>query len=249
MHTLQREKLVFARAREIRIRQRMGRQIDSASRVHYRQLYPDPLSRRYLILIQSRLFSLTRFFRRDIRLSAWSKFAKYLSRWFTTMSIFRRHNEHKTRPCSLVLMRRLVPACLRLSATSSSVALHPSSTVHAPFLFVLLCLHQRRHAEVLYFPVGRPERIEAQAEPETGKAHNTPPLFLRYVRGHKVTEHVLSVISIPSFVSLSALHPGRHSITRLSIQIELSDKFPSRLLQPWIYTALLSNTVDLTENI
>jgi len=86
---------------------------------------------------------------------------KDLSQRFTVMPISRRHNEHKTRPCSLVLMRRPVPA--------SYVVLRPSFPQRrSSFLFVLLCLHQRRHAEVLYFPWAV-QRMEAQPSP-TGKA-------------------------------------------------------------------------------
>lgn len=116
----------------------------------------------------------------EIRFSPRSKFVKDLSQRFTVMPISRRHNEHKTRPCSLVLMRRPVPAIY--------VVLRPSFPQRrSSFLFVLLCLHQRRHAEVLYFPWA----VQSEWKPSrAGKAtHNTQLLFLQYVYmcGHKVT--------------------------------------------------------------
>lgn len=121
---------------------------------------------------------------------------KDLSQRFTAMPISRRHNEHKTRPCSLVLMRRPVPA--------SYVVLRPSFPQRrSSFLFVLLCLHQRRHAEVLYFPWA----VQSEWKPTRARQerqHNTQPLFLQYVYmcGHKVTEDVRFKRSISSFVSV-----------------------------------------------
>jgi len=108
-----------------------------------------PLSLSLYILAPSSLFlNPNRDFSSEIRLLPWSKFVKDLSQRFTAVPISRRCNEHKTRPCSLVLIR-----CYRyLPAKSFFVLRSPNTFPPRCSSSVLLCLHQRRHAEVLYFP-------------------------------------------------------------------------------------------------
>lgn len=126
-------------------------------------------------------------------------------------------------------------AALPVPATSSFV-LHPSS-----FLYRVLASLPLRSAlspsattrRSALFPVGRPGRMEAPAEPDrkTNTTHRHCSTI--YVCGRKMTEHVRFKISIPSFVS--ADRPGKQSIARLSIPIELFEEPPNQLLRLWIY--------------
>lgn len=88
---------------------------------------------------------------------------RLISEIYDRADLSRRRNEHKTRPCSLVLMRRPVPAC------SPATSFFVLSSFPALFLFVLLCLHQRRHAEVAYFPWAVQVEWKSRLYP-TGKA-------------------------------------------------------------------------------
>lgn len=142
------------------------------------------------------------------------------------MPISRRRNEHKTRPCSLVLMR-----CCRYLPATSSFVLRPSfSSAFPPLVPLRSALSPsattRRSA---LFPVGRPGRMEAPAESDRKGNTTHRHCSTVYVCGHKVTEHVRFKISISSFVS--AERQGKQSITRLSILIELFEKSSNRLLR------------------
>jgi len=91
-----------------------------------------PLSLSLYILAPSSLFlNPNRDFSSEIRLLPWSKFVKDLSRRFTAVRISRRCNEHKTRPCSLVLIRR----CRHLPSRSSSFAHRTHSRLAVPLSF------------------------------------------------------------------------------------------------------------------
>lgn len=131
----------------------------------------------------------------EIRLLPWSKFVKDLSQRFTVTPIFRRHNEHKTRPCSLVLMRRPVPA--------SYIVLRPSFPQRRSSSFCSVSISD--DTSKCFISRG-PSRVNGSpAEPDRkGNTTRSYCFDSRYVYmcGYKVTESVRFRISISIFVSI-----------------------------------------------
>lgn len=100
------------------------------------------------------------------------------------MPILRRHNEHKTRPRSLVLIRR--PSTCPLRRPSSFI---PPMSYAVPLRSALSPSATTRRSGL--FPVGRPGWMEARPS-STGKAtQHVAVVSTSYVCGQKVTEHVL----------------------------------------------------------
>jgi len=157
------------------------------------------------------------------------------------MPICRRCNEHKTRPCSLVLMHRPAPAC-------------PPVACHVVLRAVPLRSPSATTRQSALFPRGPSGANGGSRDRKGARAAGIVSAmyvctFVRCAGVQSDTGRVLSAILIPSFTFSSAAQcPGRHSIMRLSNQIELPDKFPSWLSQPCIYHGerRASNTADFT---
>lgn len=91
-----------------------------------------------------------------------------------------------------------------------------------PFLFVLLCLHQRRHAEVVYFPWAvqgewNHDRSRRKGRIAVVSTVRTHVYVCVCVYKYEMTKHVRLEKLIPSFVSHSLERLRKRSIMRLCL--------------------------------